>query len=73
MDEKELKEKAVKYLKTHYGEDTVSMDVTNNGVVNGDGILSVDCTVSVGGSHSDWSKKFHFKGGQVLRMDWKRR
>jgi hypothetical protein len=36
-------------------------------------VLSVDCTVSVGGSHSDWSKKFHFKSGDIARMDWKSR
>ena len=74
MEEKELISKAKKYLKEHYGEDTVSMDVTNNSVSNdGTGILSVDCTVSVSGEHSDWSKKFHFKNGSISRMDWRMR
>lgn len=56
---------AKRYLKDHYGEDTVSMTVTNNGVDGGNGVLSVDCTVSIGGATSDWSKKFTFKGGKV--------
>ena len=74
MDEKELLAKARKHLKEHYGEDTVCMDVTDNSVSEGgDGVLSVDCTVSVGGSESDWSKKFHFKAGKVMRMDWRMR
>jgi hypothetical protein len=59
---------AKRYLKDHYGEDTVSMTVTNNGVDGGNGVLSVDCTVSIGGATSDWSKKFTFKGGKVSTM-----
>jgi hypothetical protein len=74
MDEKQMIAKAKVYLKKQYGEDTVSMDVTDSSVGDtGNGILSVDCTVSVGGSHSDWSKKFHFKNGEITRMDWKTR
>ena len=54
MNEQEMIEKAKRYLKQHYGEDTVSMDVTDNAVAeDGNGMLGVDCTVSVGGSHSD--------------------
>lgn len=63
-----LVEAAKRYLKDHYGEDTVSMTVTHNGVEGGNGVLSVDCTVSIGGSTSDWSKKFTFKGGKVMTM-----
>jgi hypothetical protein len=74
MDEKQMIAKAKVYLKKQYGEDTVSMDVTDNSVVDtGNGVLSVDCTVSVGGSLSDWSKKFHFKNSEITRMDWKSR
>jgi hypothetical protein len=74
MDEKQMIAKAKVYLKSHYGEDTVSMDVTGNSVAEtGSGVLSVDCTVSVGGEHSDWSKKFHFRNGEITRMDWKSR
>jgi len=63
-----LIEAAKRYLKDHYGEDTVSMDVTNNGVESGSGVLSVDCTVSVRGVTSDWSKEFFFKRGKVTTM-----
>ena len=63
-----LIEAAKRYLKDRYGEDTVSMEVTDNGVQDGSGILSVDCTVSVDGMTSDWSKKFTFKGGRVVTM-----
>jgi hypothetical protein len=63
-----LIEAAKRYLKHQYGEDTVSMDVTSNGVEGGSGVLSVDCTVSAHGVTSDWSKKFTFKGGKVTTM-----
>ncbi len=66
--EEPLLEAAKRYLKDRYGEDTVSMTVTHNGVENGGGVLGVDCTVSVGGATSDWSKKFTFRGGQVVTM-----
>lgn len=74
MNEQEMIEKAKVYLKQSYGEDTVSMEITDNSVdPEGSGTLAVDCTVSVGGSRSDWSKKFYFKKGGISRMDWKRR
>jgi hypothetical protein len=63
-----LIEAAKRYLKERYGEDTVSMTVTQNTVGKGDGVLGVDCTVSVGGVTSDWSKKFAFQGGKVTTM-----
>jgi hypothetical protein len=63
-----LVEAAKRYLKDQYGEDTVSMSVTHNGVESGDGVLSVDCTVSIGGATSDWSKKFTFRRGKVSTM-----
>ncbi len=63
-----LTEEAKHYLKEHYGEDTLSMTVTQNAVEKGEGILSVDCTVSIGGVSSDWSKKFNFRGGKVTTM-----
>ncbi len=68
-----LKQKAIRYLKSHYGEDTVSMDIRNNGVVDGNGVLHVDCTVSVGGEHSNWTKWFTFKNGEVTNMRWQMR
>ncbi len=66
--EEPLVEAAKRYLKERYGEDTVSMTVTQNGVETGNGVLSVDCTVSIGGATSDWSKKFTFRGGKVAAM-----
>jgi hypothetical protein len=30
------------------------MTVTHNGVESGNGVLSVDCTVSIGGTTSEW-------------------
>ena len=68
-DQSKLVEKAKTYLKSTYGEDTVSMTVKNNGVVDGSGTLSVDCTVSVSGHESDWSKQFHFKNAKIVDMD----
>ena len=71
--EAELIEKAKRYLKQSYGEDTVAMKVTRNTVTAGSGALAVDCTVSVGGHRSDWSKVFHFRGGAIAKMDYRRR
>ena len=59
---------AKRYLKHQYGEDTVSMTVTGNGVEGGSGALAVDCTVRYAGSTSDWSKKSIFAGGRVTSM-----
>jgi len=63
-----LVEAAKRYLKERYGEDTISMAVTANGVEKGDGVLAVDCTVRFGGTTSDWSKKFTFARGAVSSM-----
>lgn len=63
-----LVEAAKRYLKEHYGEVTVSMTVIQNGVDGGNGVLGVDCTVSVDGVTSDWSKKFTFRSGKVSTM-----
>ena len=73
MDEQTLIEKAVVYLETQYGEETIRMDVVRNDVTGGNGVLEVDCTVSVGGSHSDWTKWFSFRNGEVTSMRWKMR
>jgi hypothetical protein len=67
-NEDPLVEAAKRYLKDQYGEDTVSMTVTANGVEGGSGALAVDCTVRYAGSISDWSKKFMFAGGRVTSM-----
>ena len=73
MREDDLKDKAIVYLKSHYGEDTVSMDVQDNSVDEGSGVLHVDCTVSIGGQESDWTKWFTFQDGNVVSMDWRMR
>lgn len=63
-----LVEAAKRYLQERYGEDTISMTVTHNGVENGTGVLSVDCTVRFAGTASDWSKKFTFSGDKIVTM-----
>ncbi|MHB8997191.1 MAG: hypothetical protein ACYC63_18245 [Armatimonadota bacterium] len=71
LTQQQMIEKAKAYLKSHYGEDTVRMDVLSNDVEDGCGALSVECTVSIGGSHSDWRKVFTFKNGNVTNMSWR--
>ena len=73
MSEEALKVKAIAYLKSHYGEDTISMDVQDNSVDEGNGVLHVDCTVTISGQESDWTKWFTFQGGNVVSMDWRMR
>ena len=68
VEEKQLVDSAKKYLKEHYGEDTVSMTVTKNNVVNGNGDLQVNCTVKYMGSQSDWSKVFSFHESKISYM-----
>ena len=63
-----LVEAAKRYLLKQYGEETLAMAVTRNGVEQGSGVLAVDCTVHYGGSSSDWSKTFTFRGGRVSGM-----
>jgi hypothetical protein len=70
--ETELIERAKRYLKQSFGEDTIAMTVTKNAVVGGTGTLAVDCTVFVGGSRSNWSKVFHFTNGEITDMDYRR-
>ena len=69
-NENELVRKSIAFLKEHYAEDTIRMDVRENAVVNGNGVLEVDCTVSIAGEHSDWTKWFSFKNGSVTGMRW---
>ena len=72
LTQEQMLEKAQAYLKSHYGEDTVRMDVLSNGVEGGSGKMTVECTVSVGGSTSDWRKTFTFRDGEVTNMTWRR-
>jgi hypothetical protein len=71
LTEQEMLHKAQAYLKSHYGEDTVRMEALSNDVEAGNGKLMVECTVSVGGSQSDWRKTFTFKNGEVTNMTWR--
>jgi len=72
-NENELVQASIAYLKRQYDEDTVSMVIRENAVVNGNGVLEVDCTVSIDGEHSDWTKWFSFKNGSVIAMRWVQR
>lgn len=69
-NDKDLTDKAKTYLKDVYGEDTVSMTVTENDVEDGNGVLAVECTVLIDGDASDWFKEFTFKNGRVTNMTW---
>jgi len=69
----DLKQTAMTYLKRTYNEDTLSMDVIDNSVQDGNGVLHVDCTVSVGGNRSNWTKWFTFVDGQVADLRAKMR
>jgi hypothetical protein len=71
--EVDLTQAAMRYLKHHYNEDTVSMNILENDVQDGNGVLHVDCTVSVGGSRSDWTKWFTFEHGEVTDLRAKMR
>jgi hypothetical protein len=73
MEQNELVRKSIAYLKTQYGEDTIRMDIRKNGVANGNGVLEVDCSVSIDGDHSNWTKWFSFKNGSVTGMRWQPR
>ncbi|MCD6361195.1 MAG: hypothetical protein J7M38_10050 [Armatimonadetes bacterium] len=68
LTQDELVEKAKQYLKVTYGEDTIRMDVLENTVTDGNGELSVECTVSWHGQQSDWRKVFYFENGAVANM-----
>jgi hypothetical protein len=68
LTQEDLLDAAKAYLKSHYGEDTVRMDVLSDTVSDGTGDLEVECTVSVGGSQSDWRKTFSFRDGEIANM-----
>jgi hypothetical protein len=73
ISEEQLTGTAREYLKDHFDEDTVSMQVIDNRVEAGTGVLHVDCTVSVGGEWSDWTKWFTFTDGSVTDLKAKMR
>jgi hypothetical protein len=67
----ELLQRAQTYLRVHYGEDTLRMDVLSDDVSDGDGKLVVECTVTTGGGRSNWRKTFTFRDGEVTNMTWR--
>lgn len=71
LSQEDLLQQAQAYLKSQYGEDTVRMDVLSDQVEDGNGALTVECTVSIGGSHSNWRKTFTFRDGKVVNMTWR--
>lgn len=71
LSEQDLLVAAQAYLKSHYGEDTVRMEVLSNRVTDGNGALTVECTVSIGGDRSNWRKTFTFRDGEVSNMTWR--
>lgn len=71
ITQEEMLEKAQTYLKVHYGEDTLRMDVLSNDVTDGSGKLVVECTVTTGAGRSDWRKTFTFRNGEVTNMSWR--
>lgn len=73
MTEQDLTREAKRYLKNNYDEDTVAMEVLDNSVHDGQGVLHVDCTVSVNGSQSNWTKWFTFEAGKVTDLRAKMR
>jgi hypothetical protein len=66
----ELVKAAKQFLKDTWNEDTVSMTITMNEVVDGDGKLHTDCVVKLGGSTSKWHKVFTFKKGKVIDEEY---
>jgi hypothetical protein len=61
-----LVEAAKQFLKDTWNEDTLSMTITKNEVVDGNGKFHTDCVVKLGGSTSKWHKVFTFRNGKVI-------
>ncbi len=66
----ELVKAAKKFLKDRWDEDTISMTITKNEVVDGNGRLHTDCVVKLGGSTSKWHKIFTFEQGKVVNEEY---
>ena len=62
----DLVNEARKFLKDTWNEDTMSMTITKNEVVDGGGYLHTNCVVKLGGSTSKWHKIFTFRNGKVI-------
>lgn len=66
----ELIDAAKKFLMDTWGEETISMEITKNEVIEGNGKLHTNCTVRLGGSTSRWHKIFKFKNGKVIDEEY---
>ncbi len=68
----ELVKAAKKFLKDSWNEDTVSMKIIKNEVVNGNGKLHTECIVKLVGSksRSQWRKIFTFENGKVVDEEY---
>jgi hypothetical protein len=66
----ELVKAAKKFLKDRWDEDTISMTIIKNEVVDGNGRLHTDCVVKLGGSTSKWHKIFTFEQGKVVDEEY---
>ena len=68
----ELVKAAKKFLKDTWNEDTVSIKIIKNEVVNGNGKLHTDCVVKLVGSTArwQWHKVFTFENGKVVDEEY---
>ena len=66
----ELVAAAKNFLKKTWNEDTISMKITKNEVIDGSGKLHTDCVVKLGNTTSKWHKIFTFKNGTVVDEDY---
>jgi hypothetical protein len=74
MNEDKLLSEAKKYLKRKCFESTVSMEIIENNVVNGEGELIVNCTVRfLGVFKSSWKKVFRFIDDKIVSMQAEKR
>lgn len=69
--EQELVGKCAAYLRATYGEELVEHNILGNDVADGDGTLTMNCTVRTGSGKSRWQKTFTFRGGRVANMTWR--
>jgi len=60
---------AKRFLKDTWNEDTVSMIITKNEVVDGNGKLHTDCVVKLGGVNIQMAQSFHFQKRKSSRRE----
>ena len=67
----QLVETCAEYLAETYGEQLLEYDILSNSAQDGDGQLTMECTVRAGASTSRWQKTFTFREGEVTNMTWR--